>query len=68
VSTVHVLPVDDLIEHKDVGDDCVCGPTVEPVEGDDGYIGWLISHNSLDGRELREQGGSVPAELPTGRA
>ncbi|WZB39154.1 hypothetical protein SEA_SQUEE_66 [Mycobacterium phage Squee] len=21
--TVHVLPVDDLIEHEDVGDDCV---------------------------------------------
>lgn len=54
MSTVHVVPVADLIEHIDIGDDCPCGPTVEPVEGDDGYIGWLITHHSLDGREANE--------------
>jgi hypothetical protein len=51
--TVHVLPVNDLIEHEDVGTECVCGPRVEHVEGEDGD-GWLIVHNSLDGRELSE--------------
>lgn len=51
---IHVLPVDDLVEHEDVGDDCVCGSTVEAVPRDDGSMGWLITHHSLDGRELRE--------------
>jgi hypothetical protein len=51
---VHVLPVDDLIEHDDDGTDCPCGPAVEPVFDDDGACGWLISHHSLDGREQKE--------------
>lgn len=51
---VHVLPVGDLIEHEDTGEDCLCGPTVEPVEREDGSYGWLIIHHSLDGRELYE--------------
>jgi len=49
MSSVHVVPVRDLIEHAD--HDCVCGPTTEPVERADGSIGWLITHHSLDGRE-----------------
>ena len=52
--TVHVLPVGDLIEHEDVGDECPCGPTIEPVPRDDGSIGWLTVHHSLDGREATE--------------
>lgn len=52
--TVHVVPINDLIEHDDIGDDCVCGPTTEPVKADDGYVGWVITHHSLDGRELSE--------------
>jgi hypothetical protein len=55
-SPYHVWPLNDGIEH-DTDDDegnCVCGPTVEPVEGEDGYIGWLITHHSLDGREASE--------------
>lgn len=52
MNTVHVEPVDDLIEHHD--DDCPCGPTTEPVSRDDGTIGWLIIHHSLDGREHHE--------------
>lgn len=55
MATVHVLPVGDLIEHGDVGDDCPCGPTIEPVEAPDGFIGWLVTHHSLDGREQREE-------------
>ncbi len=52
--TVHVLPVADLIDHESVGEDCPCGPTVEPVPSGDGSMGWLVTHHSLDGREARE--------------
>lgn len=57
MSTVHVLPVADLIEHKAQDDECPCGPTVEfvPRESDDQEDGWLITHHSLDGRELAER-------------
>jgi len=51
---IHVIPVNDLIEHDTDGGDCVCGPDTEPVERDDGSIAWLVSHHSLDGRELEE--------------
>lgn len=54
--TVHVIPVDDLIEHDTSGDDCVCGPDHELVPTSDGD-GWLVIHNSLDGRELHETDG-----------
>ena len=54
-SPYHVWPVSDAVEHAlDDDGDCVCGPTVEPVEGHEGYIGWLITHHSLDGREATE--------------
>ncbi|WP_179278339.1 hypothetical protein [Rhodococcus sp. 15-649-2-2] len=52
VGDIHVVPVNDLIEHLD--DDCPCGATTEPVPRDDGSVGWLITHHSLDGRELHE--------------
>lgn len=51
---VHVLPVNDLIEHAD-NDECVCVPTIEPVKRDDGSVGWLIIHHSLDNREAWER-------------
>lgn len=51
---IHVLPINDLIEHEDEGEDCVCGPDLEPVERDDGSIAWMVVHHSLDGRELNE--------------
>jgi hypothetical protein len=50
---VHAYPVDDVIEHV-MGDDCPCGPAVEPVFDGDGGCGWLITHHSLDGRERFE--------------
>lgn len=53
-SRVHVLPVRDLVVHDAMGDDCVCGPTVECVPSETGD-GWLIIHNSLDGRERNEK-------------
>lgn len=55
MSTVHVYPEPDLIEHDtDHGDDCICGPTTEAVPCEDGSFGWLITHHSLDGREFAE--------------
>lgn len=52
MTTVHVVPVNDLIDHPD--DDCPCGPTIEPVEREDGSFGWVVVHHSLDGRERHE--------------
>jgi hypothetical protein len=60
---LHVVPVNDLIEHDTSEDeDCICGPETIPVERDDGSFGWLVSHHSLDGRELAEP--SVGSEGP----
>lgn len=53
-STFHVFPANDLCEHDTSGEDCVCGPDTEPVEREDGSVAWLVSHHSLDGRELSE--------------
>ncbi len=55
MDTLHVVPVDDLIDHDTSGDDCPCGPRTEPVFRDDGTNGWLIRHTSLDGREQQER-------------
>lgn len=52
-NTVHVIPTNDLIDHK-AEEDCFCGPTIEPVMRPDGSNGWLVTHHSLDGRELTE--------------
>lgn len=49
-AVVHVIPVADLIDHVDEGDDCPCGPDSEAVFRDDGSVGWVISHHALDGR------------------
>lgn len=54
MTSFHTYPVGDLIEHATDGDDCWCGPTTEPVERDDGSMGWVVIHHSLDGREHLE--------------
>lgn len=54
MSTWHTYPNHDLIDHDTETDGCVCGPTIEPVPRDDGSMGWLVTHHSLDGRELKE--------------
>ena len=51
MSTVHVYPHADLIDHDTDSSDCICGPEVEAVFRNDGSNGWLVSHHSLDGRE-----------------
>lgn len=56
--TVHVFPLNDLVEHNTDSPDCICGPEVERVEGEDGD-GWLITYHSLDGREQEEARGEV---------
>jgi len=65
--TAHVFPVGDLIEHDtDTTEaDCACGPTTRPTTRDDGSIGWVITHHSLDGRERREQEEDPMHEAPT---
>jgi hypothetical protein len=49
-----VIPCNDLIDHEP-GADCPCGPTTEAVKRDDGTVGWLVTHHSLDGRERFEE-------------
>ena len=50
---VHVVPLNDLVGHTADGE-CVCGPETEPVPRNDGSMGWVVSHQSLDRRELQE--------------
>jgi hypothetical protein len=51
-----VYPEDDILAHDvDGEDECVCGPKVEPFPARDGSMCWIYIHNSLDGREYREQ-------------
>jgi hypothetical protein len=47
---VHVYPLNDEIEHDTDGDDCLCTPDIEEVEGG----GIVVIHHSLDGREATE--------------
>lgn len=55
MSTWHVEPVNDLIDHDTTTDECICGPLIESVPRDDGSMGWIVTHHSLDGRELKER-------------
>lgn len=55
MTTIHTYPLNDVVEHTTDSDDCICGPTVEPIKCDDGSVAWQIIHHSLDGRELREK-------------
>ena len=50
----HVYPVEDLIEHDTDGGNCICGPEIAPIKREDGSIGFVVTHYSLDGRELKE--------------
>jgi hypothetical protein len=63
-NNVHVYPTKDLIEHDTDSEDCICGPTVEACEREDGSYGWLLTHHSMDGREFAEPDYSGPS-MPT---
>lgn len=54
MTAVHVVPIDDLIAHDRTSEECPCGPTSEPVKREDGSVGWVVVHHSLDGREASE--------------
>lgn len=47
---IHVLPVNDLEPHEEVGTACKCEPRVEFAEG-----GMLVIHNAYDNREILEK-------------
>ncbi len=53
----HVVPVDDIVKHDTSASeaDCICGPETRPEKREDGSMGWLIVHHSLDGREQHEK-------------
>ena len=52
-TTMHVMPVGDALDHV-TADDCLCGPGQQAVVRDDGSVGWVVVHHSLDGRERFE--------------
>lgn len=52
-SDVHVTPTADLVVHNSTSE-CCCGPTCEPVKREDGSVGYVYTHHSLDGREAHE--------------
>ena len=47
---VHIWPEDDLVPHLLTGAGCLCGPWLE----EQGNGTTMITHHSLDGRELEE--------------
>jgi len=53
----HVVPVNDLFDHDTSGEACLCGTETDRVEGEDGSMGFVAIHRSLDGREANESGG-----------
>lgn len=54
---VHVLPVKDLRPHEETRT-CWCHPCVEEVDANrPGFVGIVVIHHSLDGRELVETHG-----------
>lgn len=53
VDTVHITPLEDLIEHE-LSPDCPCQPRETEAERAAGTVFWIFTHSSLDGRELHE--------------
>ncbi|MEJ7786656.1 MAG: hypothetical protein WKF96_17785 [Solirubrobacteraceae bacterium] len=58
--TIHTYPVGDLIDHDTEGGECPCGPTTTPVKRDDGSMGWLVQHHSLDPAPLARRARRAP--------
>lgn len=61
MTTLHVIPLNDIIEHSD-DEDCVCGPTTNFVNLPEGASGWVVVHHSLDHRERTEIRETIPIE------
>lgn len=62
--TVHVHPAGDQANHDTDQADCVCGPTVQPVQSADVLIGWVIAHHSLAGHERTADGHQTVINTP----
>lgn len=52
----HVIPVNDLIEHRTNGESCQCRPTTNDS---------LVRHNAIDNREFNEIAEEINNEAPT---
>ena len=54
----HILPINDLKEHRSDGLTCFCRPEVvsEPERSPEGHVYrvYFVTHNALDGREWAE--------------
>jgi hypothetical protein len=48
---VHYTPMDDLIEHDPHGQECICGPRLQPFQMTSGGVFWQIIHFPLDGQQ-----------------
>lgn len=46
IDTLHIRPAPGADDHL-ANDDCWCGPTCEPVQREDGTIGWLYVHHRV---------------------
>lgn len=56
---IHVVPVKDAIHHT-MDTNCICGPQVVPAyDADSHYDGDVVSHPSLDGREVDDRSDHV---------
>lgn len=58
--TYHIYPLDDLKPHVIDGQPCPCNPLVETISRGGVITGWMITHNSFDGREAYETGQRKP--------
>jgi len=55
--TIHTYPRMDIKEHATEGDECWCRPETKEVFHSNGVLaGWIVVHNSSDGREQYETG------------
>lgn len=50
IEKYHILPINDIKPHKDIGFDCPCKPKIQIIYGK-----ILIIHNAFDCREYKEK-------------
>lgn len=51
---IHVMPVDDEIEHE-ATEDCVCFPEARLVQLPSGGDGWILTHHALKRESYQEE-------------
>ena len=50
-NSLHIVPINDLIEHNTDSDECFCDPVLYKSDGER----TIVKHNSFDGREQNER-------------